>query len=418
LENTQVLLKILKNLQKKQAMNSRNIIQSLPPAILIVDDNPQNLQVLAKILQENNYEIEFAINGEASLKWLKDKKFDLILLDINMPGMNGFEVCRKIRSNPEMNNVPVIFLSADTDRESILKGFEFGAQDYVTKPFDSRELLARVRTHLALKDSLEKLENLNRSLEEKVAERTQQLKEANEKLEITNVKLLDLDRAKSDFLNLISHEIRTPLNGILGPLELLRDTPYAGDNGDLIEILDLSVKRLERFSLNALLITRLKTKQFEIRKDRIHLSNLINEVLDEEKEKFQSKNIQVKRNDNISLDLIYGEVELIKKCIINILDNAVHFSPDGATIEINAYSEDQTIICEIKDKGKGFASEVIDHACDLFTTGSDYKDNSIGIGLPIAKMIMEEHGGSIIIGNNPGGGASVKLLFKKIPLAE
>jgi two-component system sensor histidine kinase/response regulator len=393
-------------------MNKLNITQSFPFNILIVDDNPQNLQVLAKILQENNYEIEFATNGEAALKWLKDKKFDLILLDINMPGMNGFEVCKKIRSNPELNNVPVIFLSADTDRESILKGFDLGAQDYVTKPFDSRELLARVRTHLALKDSLEKLEKFNKSLEEKVIERTQQLQEANVKLESLNLRLIDLDKAKTDFLNLISHEIRTPLNGILGPVELLRDTPNAHEISDLIEILDMSVKRLERFSLNALLITRLKTKQFEIRKDRIHLSNLINEVLDEEKEKFQSKNIQVKRDDNISLGLIYGEVELIKKCIINILDNAVRFSPENNTVEINTYVEEQTIICEIKDNGKGFAAGTIDHIFELFITDDDYKDNSIGIGLPIAKMIMEAHNGSIIIGNNPNGGAFVKLVFQ------
>jgi len=393
-------------------MNKLNITQSFPFNILIVDDNPQNLQVLAKILQENNYEIEFATNGEAALKWLKDKKFDLILLDINMPGMNGFEVCKKIRSNPELNNVPVIFLSADTDRESILKGFDLGAQDYVTKPFDSRELLARVRTHLALKDSLEKLEKFNKSLEEKVIERTQQLQEANVKLESLNLRLIDLDKAKTDFLNLISHEIRTPLNGILGPVELLRETPNAHEISDLIEILDMSVKRLERFSLNALLITRLKTKQFEIRKDRIHLSNLINEVLDEEKEKFQSKNIQVKRDDNISLGLIYGEVELIKKCIINILDNAVRFSPENNTVEINTYVEEQTIICEIKDNGKGFAAGTIDHIFELFTTDDDYKDNSIGIGLPIAKMIMEAHNGSIIIGNNPNGGAFVKLVFQ------
>jgi two-component system sensor histidine kinase/response regulator len=393
-------------------MTSQDTTQSFSPAILIVDDNPQNLQVLGKILQENKFEIEFAINGEAALVWLKKQQFDLILLDINMPGMNGFEVCRNIRSNPEMNNVPVIFLSADTDRESILKGFEFGAQDYVTKPFDSRELLARVRTHLALKDSLEKLEKLNKSLEEKVAERTQQLKESNEKLEATNIKLFDLDRAKTDFLNLISHEIRTPLNGILGPLELLKEPADARDIADLVEILDMSVKRLERFSLNALLITRLKIKQFEIRKDRIHLSNLINEVLDEEKEKFQARSIQVKRNDEITLGLISGEAELIKKCISNILDNAVRFSPFSGTIEINTYVEDQTIICEIKDLGKGFATGAINHVFELFTTGDEYKDNYIGIGLPIAKMIMEGHCGSIIVGNNPGGGASVKLLFQ------
>jgi len=393
-------------------MTSQDTTQSFSPAILIVDDNPQNLQVLGKILQENKFEIEFAINGEGALVWLKKRQFDLILLDINMPGMNGFEVCMKVRSNPVMNNVPVIFVSADTDRENILKGFEFGAQDFVTKPFDSRELLARVRTHLTLKYSLEKLENLNKSLEEKVAERTQQLKESNEKLEATNIKLFDLDRAKTDFLNLISHQIRTPLNGILGPLELLKEPVSASEIGELVKILDMSVKGLERFSLNALLITRLKTKQFNTRKDRIHLSNLINEVLNEEKEKFQERSIQVKRNDEITLGLISGEAELIKKCISNILDNAVRFSPENSSIEIDTYVEEQTIICEIKDNGKGFTTGTVDHVFELFTIGDEYKDNCIGIGLPIAKMIMEGHGGSIIVGNNPGGGASVKLLFQ------
>jgi two-component system sensor histidine kinase/response regulator len=386
--------------------------KSFSPAILIVDDNPQNVQVLGKLLQENKYEIEFATNGQAALEWLNTRQFDLILLDINMPGMDGFDVCRKIRSNPDLKNVPVIFLSSDTERESILNGFELGAQDYLTKPFDSRELLVRVRTHLALKESLEKLEKVNKSLEEKVIERTQQLKEANVKLEVLNLKLLNLDRAKAEFLNLISHEIRTPLNGILGPLELLKGTVYSPEIGELVEMLDLSVKRLERFALNALLITRLKTKQFEIRKDNIHLSILINEVLDEEKEKLHSGNIQVKRSNEITRDLVSGEAELIKKCIGNILDNAILFSPQNCTIEINTYIEDQTIICEIKDNGRGFATGVNDQLFELFAIGDAHKDNCTGIGLPIAKMIMEAHGGSIIIGNNSGGGASVKLLFQ------
>ncbi len=393
-------------------MASRNITQSFFDTILIVDDNPQNLQVLAKILQDNKYEIEFATNGEAALEWLKTNQFGLILLDINMPGMNGFEVCKKIRSNPVMNNIPVIFLSADTDRESILKGFEFGAQDYVTKPFDSRELLARVRTHLALKESLEKLEKLNKTLEEKVDERTRQLKEANVRLEALNLRLFDLDKAKSDFLNLISHEIRTPLNGILGPLELLKEPVTGSEIGELVEILDMSVKRLERFSLDALLITKLKTKKFEIKKDRIHLKNLLNEVLNGEKDKFQSRNLQVKFMDGIIGGIILGEVEMIKKCIGNVIDNAINISPKDSIIEINTYAEDQNIICEIKDNGKGFATGVLDHQFELFTTGDEYKDNRIGIGLPIAKMIMEAHSGRIIIGNNPEGGASVKLLFQ------
>lgn len=407
-------MKILKIHQKIKTMTSCNVEQSSTDTILIVDDNSQNLQVLAKILQGNNYEIEFATNGEAALKWLKDKKFDLMLLDINMPGMNGFEVCRKIRSNQELNNVPVIFLSADTDRESILKGFDLGAQDYVTKPFDSRELLARVRTHLALKDSREKLENLNRSLEEKVTERTQQLKEAIEKLEASNIKLLDLDRAKTEFLHLVSHEIRTPLNGILGPVELLKDTPNAHEISDLIEILDMSVKRLERFSIDALLITRLKTKQTDIKKDKINLQALLDEVLEDGKEKFLPANIHIKRINKLSIRLFEGEAELIKKCLDEILDNAVHFSPVNASIEINTYTKDQSVVCEISDNGRGFEKDMINKVFELFVTGDDYKDNKIGIGLPIAKMIMEVHGGRIIIGNNQNGGAFVKLVFQNL----
>ena len=131
---------------------------------------------------------------------------------------------------------------------------------------------------------------------------------------LLNLKLLDLDRAKAEFLNLISHEIRTPLNGIIGPLELLKEPVSTGEISDLVDILDMSVKRLERFSLDALLITRLKTKQLEIRKDKIHLSNLINEVYRRSKRKnFNQENIQVKRNDEITRYLISGEARTDKK---------------------------------------------------------------------------------------------------------
>jgi two-component system sensor histidine kinase/response regulator len=393
-------------------MFSQNIMQTIYPAILIVDDNPQNLQVLGKILQENNYKIEFSTSGASALEWLKTKHFDLILLDINMPDMDGFEVCRRIRSKPEMHNVPVIFLSADTDRESIFKGFELGAQDYVTKPFDSRELLVRVRTHLKLKESLEKLEKFNKLLEEKVIERTQQLKDSNEKLEILNLKLINLDKIKTDFLKLISHEIRTPLNGIIGPLELLKGPLNNSEITDMVDVLDASVQRLEKFALDALLITRLKTKSGEFKNDKINLPNLIDEFLDNEKDRFNLSNIQIKRNIVMTSNLIPGDAELIKKCIGNVLDNAVRFSPKSGIIEVNCYSEDPAIICEIKDNGKGFEPGASDMVFELFTTDKEYKDNCTGVGLSIAKMIMEEHDGTIILGDNPGGGASVKLLFK------
>ncbi|MBA4322252.1 MAG: hypothetical protein C0408_05480 [Odoribacter sp.] len=386
--------------------------QSFCPLILIVDDNTQNLQVAGKLLQENNFEIEFATNGIAALEWLKSRQFDIVLLDINMPEMNGFEVCSKIRSDPSLNNMPVIFLSAASERESILKGFDLGAQDYVTKPFDSRELLARVKTHLALKKSLENLSELNSLLDEKVKERTQQLKEANEKLEILNLKLIDVDKSKAEFLSLISHEIRTPLNGIIGPMELLKGPVSAGELNELVEILDISVRRLEKFATDALLITRLKTKQVEIKKERTELSKIIDEAVSQVKEKIHTCGIKIKVTDETPETYITGESGLIIKGIGNIIENAISFSPPGGTIEIKTNVENHDIICEIKDEGIGFEPGLLKNEFKLFTTGSQYNDNCTGIGLPVVKMIMEAHGGDIIISNNPDGGASVKLIFR------
>lgn len=384
--------------------------QNTNSRILIVDDNPQNLQVLGRLLQEKNYEIEFATNGKAALEWLESQQFDLILLDINMPEMDGFEVCQEIRKNEKLNKVPVIFLSADSDRESILKGFELGAQDYVTKPFDSRELIVRVKTHLSLKNSLEKLESVNRVLEEKVKERTLQLSIANENLESMNLKLTELDNAKADFLNLISHEIRTPLNGILLPVELLKDPVTEDELKELVEILDSSVKRLEKFSLNALLITRLKTKP-EVSKEKVDLDEVISEVTREEDGSLTAKSLIVKNNSGAQYGTITGEKDLIKKCILNILQNAVTFSPSGGIINFVTSKDDHHVLLEINDNGSGFPDEIIEKGTEPFSRGRDYMDKSTGIGLPLAKMIMEAHEGDLILGNKPEGGAVVKLRF-------
>ena len=177
--------------------------------ILIVDDVPKNIQVLGNILINEKYQISYTQDGNHALALIKKNEFDLILLDIMMPEIDGYEVCKKIMADPETAEIPVIFLTAKADKESVIKGFKLGARDYVTKPFNAEELLARVRTHLELKDKNEQLKNVNQTLEQKVIERTTELRSANKKL-------LTLDKAKSDFLNIIGHEIRTPLNGIQG----------------------------------------------------------------------------------------------------------------------------------------------------------------------------------------------------------
>ena len=363
------------------------------------------------MLQEQNYEIEFATNGNAALDWLKSSRFDLVLLDINMPEMDGFEVCRRIRENKNHENLPIVFLSADNDRESILKGFELGGQDYVTKPFDSRELIVRVKTHISLKNSKENLEKLNKSLEEKVKERTQQLSIANENLEAMNRKLTELDDAKSEFLNLISHEIRTPLNGIILPVEMLKDSESVTDMNYLVNILDLSVKRLEKFSLNALLITRLKTRPHDIISEEINIQALIGEILKEVAQRATEKNISVKSNIGNQLPVISGERDLVRKCLLNIVENAVTFTPAGGNIDISAGLSEGKLRIEVKDDGKGIPEEIIKKGAEPFSRGKEYHDKSTGIGLPMAKMIMEAHGGELILSGNSKGGACVVMQF-------
>jgi DNA-binding response OmpR family regulator len=227
-------------LNKTIRLNNMDKANPPRPVILLVDDNPQNLQVLGKLLQEEKFEIEFAVNGEATLEWLKIKQFDLILLDLNMPGMNGFEVCKLIRSDNEMCEIPIIFLSAESERESILKGFEVGAQDYVIKPFDSRELLARVKTQLDLKLKTEKLEKVNEWLGKKIDNWLKAsvsrpgVVQAND----LSAKMIEFDKNQSFAMKDICLELSTSIKEI----EKLIGKSYDSDAKDQIKEI---VKRLE-----------------------------------------------------------------------------------------------------------------------------------------------------------------------------
>jgi diguanylate cyclase (GGDEF)-like protein len=163
--------------------------------ILIIDDVPKNIQVAASILQKNGYQMAFAQDGATALTQIKTKRFDLILLDIMMPQMDGFEVCRRIRSNPVNKEIPIIFLTAKEDADSIVKGFELGAMDYLTKPFNGTELQARVQTHLELYRSKKELQAANRRLNREISERIKVEKE--------------LERSKEEYRKLSIHDSLT-----------------------------------------------------------------------------------------------------------------------------------------------------------------------------------------------------------------
>lgn len=371
--------------------------------ILIVDDNPKNLQLLGNILKENDYRLEFATSGQEALEWLDEQMFDLVLLDIMMPEMDGFEVCRSIRLNPDLSDMPVIFLTARTDKESIVAGFDAGAQDYISKPFDMRELLSRVKTHLELKISREKLKEINVLLEEKVKERTLELEQA-------NMQLSNLDLAKTEFLNLIGHEIRTPLNGIIGPMELIKIDYTDKELVKMLNLISESVERLEKFALEALLITNIRTGKQPIEVAPFLLVDLLNEL------QVKIKSLTQKSNTSIVIDVpvdqvIKADYILVMTCIETLVEQILlHTSEIGILKFSSCTVEGGDALC-ISDSREVFTNGFLSSMDELFKTNGEHIDTNLGIGMVLVSLIMEAHSGTISMKNIRGRGASLVLKF-------
>ncbi len=196
---------------------------------MTVDDNPANLKLLEDMLLQRGHEVRSFPLGRLALAAALMNPPDLILLDIDMPEMNGYEVCERLKSTRELSDIPVIFLSALNETQDKIKAFRSGGVDYISKPFQFDEVHARVETHLKLHHLQQALKRQNERLEEAVAARTRELAEANGRLTI-------LDGAKNEFLNLISHELRTPLHGLLGVSDLiLEEMPPTEESGGVSE---------------------------------------------------------------------------------------------------------------------------------------------------------------------------------------
>jgi two-component system sensor histidine kinase/response regulator len=378
--------------------------------ILAVDDNPKNIQVIGSILRKANYHVGFALNGQQALDLLcESDDYDLVLLDVNMPVMNGYETCIQMRRNPLLKDIPVIYLTALNEVDNIVKGFDSGAQDYVSKPFNARELLARVQTHLELKQMRKKLQQTNEWLEAKVLERTSELQKANEELEKANRELEQLDEAKADFLGIISHEINTPLNGIVGFTRILKEEMQNDDLYEMIDFLDISAKRLEKFAANSLLFTELRTKRKKIVQEETEVQHMINDVLAQSSHQIKAKKIEVVLKQDTPA--VFGDRRLVYKCVECLIDNAVKFSPDYGKVTISIYKKNGFILCEFEDEGIGFSDKLLDDPFTLFPADSVHQDEDKRFSLALIKLIMDAHHGKISLSNKSDGGAKACVMF-------
>ena len=366
--------------------------------ILIADDEPRGRQTLESLLFGENYNLLFASNGSETLEMTEKYKPDLILLDIMMPGMNGFEVCRKIRSDKLLAEIPVILVTALDDKESRINGMEAGADDFITKPINSRELRLRIKTITRL--------DRYRQIHQAYAEKLQ--------LETELEKEKELNTLKSAFVSIASHEFRTPLATISFATGFLRKY-WSSLTKEEIEQkfnkIENQVKHMTSLLEDVLILGKSEANQTKVNPQKQRFSDFINPILEQVGFATNNKN-EITVNLNNKDCYIYIDEELGKNIFINLLTNASKFSKEKAIIKINATSTESESIIEIIDSGIGIDSNELESIFTAFNRGSNVGTiQGTGLGLAIVKKSVDLHSGKIKIDSLLGKGTTVSVML-------
>ncbi len=360
--------------------------------ILIVDDLPKNIQLLGSILREKGFDIAFAKSGKEALKRVENNDFDLILLDIMMPGMDGFEVCKSLKDNDKTSDIPIIFLTAKNDTESTVKGFELGAVDYVTKPFNAIELLARVNTHLELKNKTKELVD-------------------------TNQRLIELNSTKDKFFSIIAHDIRNPLVSFKGLTELL--TKNYNDFTEeerlkFIHSMKNSAKHLYNLFENLLEWSRIQTNRTKFSPAPFNVNPIIEQVVTLMELSAQSKKIKVV-NDLPKKDIeAFGDKQMFATILRNLVTNAIKFTPGNGEITISTIPGEEYVELSVKDNGVGIPNEDQSKLfrIDQHISKPGTKDEKgTGLGLILCKELVEKNSGQIWLESEEKKGSSFYFTF-------
>ncbi|PCI27033.1 MAG: hypothetical protein COB67_09585 [SAR324 cluster bacterium] len=368
--------------------------------ILVVDDEPANLDILVDTLSQN-YEVMVAVNGSNALEIVAEQQPDMILLDIMMPDIDGFQVCTMLKADAISRDIPVIFITAKTDVESILKGFQLGGFDYVTKPFIIGELLARIKNCLQIRQYQSYLRNI-------IKQKALGLKTVQASLEQAYRELSHLDHYKDEIIETVSHALRTPLTSILGYAEVLQDIELDQESREFSQMIMEESERLEE-RIN--LIMDLSTLKKDKKELRIGTTNF-QKVLADARRKLEASHSPLQQlhwsqNDfNLEIDS-----ERITQALVLILENACKFSQEGKIlIDVNKNQED--CLVTVRDFGMGIPEDILPKVFDKFyqyrPEGTEI--TGIGLGLSVAKKIIECHGGKIWI-EDMGDGVQVSLIL-------
>ncbi|MEG3897606.1 MULTISPECIES: response regulator [unclassified Microcoleus] len=393
--------------------------------ILIVDDTPENLQVLSATLSDRGYKVRGVINGKMAIRAALSGSPDLILLDIKMPEMDGYEVCTQLKAQAKTSEIPVIFISALDEVLDKVTAFQVGGVDYITKPFHVAEVLARIEHQLTIQRLKRQLIDRNAELQQEIIER----KKAEEAAAAASL-------AKSQFVANMSHELRTPLNAILGFTQVMsRDSLLSHENIENLRIINRSGQHLLELINDVLDLSKIEAGIISLDERSFDLYQLLDTLEEMFQIKAETKSLQLRFSVQANVpQYIKTDEKKLRVCLINLLGNAIKFTQDGGSIWLRASVEGQPpseseiypnstsveqclILFEVEDTGVGIAAAEIDTLFDAFvqTEAGRKTADGTGLGLTITKKYVQIMGGDIGVESVLGEGSSFKFNIRVFP---
>ena len=345
------------------------------PQILIVDDSVDTVDLLNKRLSFEGYRTLSAYNGQEALKQAAEHNPDLIVLDVMMPDMDGYEVCERLKASKNTRYIPILMLTAKSGLEHKIKGLDVGANDYLGKPFDYKELSARIKSLLALKSAREEL--------------------------VSDEKSSALDQMMDE----LAHELRNPLTSIGGLARRVRENLSEKDRNK--KYLDLIIQEVTRLEGMVKDLVELKTTAVSY-KEKTDINALISEALNRFRDNCEQERIQVNTDMSDGTPTVSADKEQLKLALSSLFENAIEAmaSSPSKTLTVKSDLEDDRVKIDIRDTGRGIPKEKIKNIFDPFFTS---KTSGPGLGLTLASKIIQEHRGSISVESEPEQGTCVTV---------
>ncbi len=374
-----------------------NKVNTSNGTILVVDDNPMNLRVLLDCLKDANFRLLVARDGVSAIDQALRARPDIILLDIMMTGLDGYETCRKIKEEPRTTDIPVIFITALSDTIDKIKGFDAGGIDYITKPFQQEEVLARVGVHLQINNLKKQLEEKNKMLDEK-----------NRILDMKNEILHELNAAKDRFFSIIAHDLKNPIiSFISGTNMLIKQGTDPDEVKEISVVLHENAKKLNRLLEDLLHWAELQMKGMELHAKKVKVHEAIEGLGLLFQDQIRKKSLTLE--NRVPEDLVYTiDPNLLETVLRNILANAVKYTYAEGKIEIQSKQHDDFLEISISDDGVGIGKNGLDKLFKIeskYSTEGTKGEKGNGLGLIICRELLERIDGRIYAESEKGSGS-------------